>query len=244
MDEIKRICLWSGPRNVSTAIMYSFAQRADTHVVDEPLYGHYLRVSKAPHPGAEDVMAAMQCDGERVVQDVVLGLADKPVLFFKHMAHHLVDIDRKFLSQTTNVLLTRDPRDMLPSLAAVLEKPILRDTGYLVLVEILEQTLGSGGHPVVIEARELLRNPEVVLSQLCEEVGIDFDDVMLSWPAGSRPEDGNWARYWYANVHRSTGFAPYRPKTEPFPEELVPLLTECLPYYERLSQYAIRADGR
>ncbi|MGH9362868.1 MAG: sulfotransferase family protein, partial [Thermoanaerobaculia bacterium] len=133
-----RLNVWSGPRNVSTALMYSFAQRPDTRAIDEPLYGHYLRVSCAAHPHAAEVMAQMDCDGERVVRETILGPSDRPVLFCKQMAHHLVDLDRGFLAETANVLLTRDPRDVLPTLAKQLAQPALRDTGYAAQIELLE----------------------------------------------------------------------------------------------------------
>src|SRR5262245_14504199 len=134
---ILRLCLWSGPRNVSTALMYSFAQRADTRVLDEPLYAHYLRVSGAAHPGRDDVLRAMEPDGAKVVRDVVLGPSDRPVLFQKHMAHHLVDLDRGFLAKTTNVLLVRDPAEVAVTLAKQLGTPTLRDVGIRAQCELL-----------------------------------------------------------------------------------------------------------
>jgi hypothetical protein len=236
-----RINLWSGPRNVSTALMYSFAQRADTQVIDEPLYGHYLRVSQAEHPGREEVMAAMDCDGERVVREVILGPVAKPILFMKQMAHHLVEIDRGFLAQTVNVLLIRDPVQMLPSLVNNLRQPTLRDTGLAIQSELYRQLCEMGQQPPVLEAKQLLLNPEAVLSQLCHRLGIAFEPAMLHWPTGGRPEDGVWAPYWYQNVHRSTGFEPYRPKQAPFPAVLEPLLAECQPHYEFLASFAIQA---
>ncbi|MCB0174928.1 MAG: sulfotransferase family protein [Anaerolineae bacterium] len=237
-----RLSVWSGPRNISTALMYSFAQRADTRVVDEPLYGHYLSLSHADHPGREEVIAAMENDGERVVREVILGPCDRPVLFLKNMSHHLMELDWAFLNQLTNVLLIRNPEEMLPSLAENLAQPILRDTGYKFQVELLDYLLERGQTPPVLEARELLSNPASVLRQLCERIGLPFDQAMLHWPAGARPEDGLWAKYWYHNLHRSTGFMPYRPKTDPFPPHLQPLLDECRPYYERLLSYTIKAE--
>ena len=231
--------MWSGPRNVSTALMYSFRERADTTVVDEPLYGHYLRVTGADHPGDEEVMAAMDCDGDRVVREVILGPCERPVLFMKNMAHHLVQLDRSFLSRITNVLLIRDPREMLPSLAQQLPNPILRDTGLAQQAEILDLILAKGEKPVVFDAKYLLLDPPGVLKRACEMLGIPFQKAMLSWPPGPKPEDGVWARHWYHGVHASTAFASYRPKTEPFPEHLEPLLTECRPLYERLRRFAI-----
>ncbi|HEX6709230.1 MAG TPA: hypothetical protein VF068_02775 [Rubrobacter sp.] len=236
-----RLSVWSGPRNISTALMYSFRQRTDTVVVDEPLYGHYLRSTGADHPGAREVMEAMEGDGERVVREVILGPCERPVHFFKNMAHHLPGLDPAFLSSITNMLLIRDPTEMLPSLTRQLPSPTLRDTGLREQAGILDSILARGGDPIVLDARELLLDPPGVLRQVCARLGIPFEQAMLTWPAGPKPEDGVWARHWYHNVHASTGFAPYRPRTEPFPEHLKPLLKECLPHYERLRSYAIIA---
>ncbi len=241
MSECLKLSVWSGPRNVSTALMYSFRQRPDTGVVDEPLYGHYLRTTGAAHPGAREVLEAMEGDGGRVVREVILGPCERPVHFFKNMAHHLVGLDRKFLYRITNVLLIRNPQEMLPSLAEQLPEPTLRDTGLDRQVEILDVVLGRGEKPVVLEARELLLDPDGVLREACERLGLPFEEEMLRWPAGPKPEDGVWAKHWYRNVHASTGFAPYRPKAVRFPQRLEPLLEECLPLYEELRGYAITA---
>ena len=244
MSNPLRINLWSGPRNVSTALMYSFAQRADTRVVDEPLYAHYLVASGADHPGREDVLAWQDSHAERVIERVLLAPCDRPILFFKQMAHHLVpDVDRAFLSRTKNVLLVRDPREMLPSLAETLSAPTLRDTGLAMQEELLSELDRKGQDPPVLDARELLTDPRAVLGELCRRLEIGFDEAMLSWEPGPRPEDGIWARHWYANVHRSKGFEPYRPKRATFPRELEPLLAECAPRYERLVARAIKAPS-
>jgi hypothetical protein len=224
--------------------MYSFRQRSDAVVVDEPLYAHYLKTTGAGHPGVPEVMGTMDDDGERVVREVILGPCERQVHFFKNMAHHLVGLDRSFLSQITNVLLIRDPKEMLPSLAEQLPAPTLRDTGLDRQVEVLEVMLRGEGEPVVLDARELLLDPAGVLAEACERLGIPFEEAMLGWPPGPKPEDGVWAKHWYASVHASTGFAPYRPKTDPLPEGLEPLLGECLPLYERLRPYAITAGRR
>jgi hypothetical protein len=241
VSECLKLSIWSGPRNVSTALMYSFRQRPDTGVVDEPLYGHYLRTTGAAHPGAREVLEAMEGDGGRVVREVILGPCERPVHFFKNMAHHLVGLDRKFLYRITNVLLIRNPQEMLPSLAEQLPEPTLRDTGLDRQVEILDVVLGRGEKPVVLEARELLLDPDGVLREACERLGLPFEEEMLRWPAGPKPEDGVWAKHWYRNVHASTGFAPFRPKAVRFPQRLEPLLEECLPLYEELRGYAITA---
>ena len=223
--------------------MYSFRQRPDTLVVDEPLYGHYLKVTHAEHPGDREVLEVMDTDGERVVREIILGPCERSVHFFKNMAHHLTDLDRGFLGSITNVLLTRDPAEMLPSLATQLRNPTMRDTGLLQQVEILDHVLNRGDDPVVLDARQLLLDPPGVLRRACGMLDLPFYEEMLRWPAGPKPEDGIWAKHWYANVHASTGFSPYRPKADDFPERLAPLLEECAPLYERLREYAIPATG-
>ena len=231
----KRICLWSGPRNVSTALMYSFAQRSDTLVYDEPLYAHYLRHSEAHeyHPGADEVLASQESDGNQVIA-AMLAADEKPVLFFKNMAHHLLNLDRSFMKETVSVLLTRDPVEMLPSLAHVIENPTLDDVGYQLQAELADELAHRQLPMVVLEARSILMNPRKELTRLCKTADIPFEEAMLQWPAGRRPEDGVWAKYWYDSVHRSTGFGQYQPKSTPFPDHLKPLLEMCLPYYEQL----------
>lgn len=236
------ICLWSGPRNVSTAMMYSFAQRDDIRVVDEPLYGHYLRISGAPHPGRDEVLAATNGDGNTVMREL---LADQECdtsrrFFLKHMAHHLVGLDLGFLGGTTNVFLIRDPVEMLPSLTIQLPRAKLADTGLKRQWELFEYLCSCGQSPVILDSRELLLDPGGVLSTLCDRLGLAFDSRMLHWEAGARPEDGIWAPYWYQAVHQSTGWAPFVPKNH-FPKHLRPLLADCEPWYEKLYGYALRA---
>ena len=239
--ETLRINLWSGPRNVSTALMYSFAQRADTRVVDEPLYAHYLRVSGAKHPGRDEVLRSQENDGANVVREVVLGPCDRRVLFLKQMAHHLVELDRSFLRATSNVLLIRDPVEMLPSLVNQIPRPVLRDTAYAVQSELYDELWRIGQDPPVLDSRELLLDPRAVLGELCARLALPFEAAMLSWTPGARPEDGVWAPHWYQSVHLSTGFQPYHAKQAPLARRLKPLLEQCRPHYERLASLAIQA---
>ena len=240
----KPICLWSGPRNVSTALMYSFAQLSCVQVVDEPLYGHYLRVSGAQHPGREDVMNAMDCDGNAVMNDLLRHQArdSSRTLFAKHMAHHLIDLDLDFLHSTRNIFLVRDPREMLPSLTIQLPQASLSDTGLQRQWELFQSLTDSGQSPVILDSRELLLNPETVLQNLCGHLGLEFKTSMLTWKAGARPEDGVWAPHWYHAVHKSTGFAPFVAKSD-FPDHLLDLLNTCMPFYEKLYEHALRADS-
>lgn len=238
------ICLWSGPRNISTALMYSFAQRPDVRVVDEPLYGHYLRVTGACHPGRDEILAAMNCDGGAVMCDLLAQQADIAPhrLFLKHMAHHLIDLDLMFLQQTCNIFLLRDPREMLPSLFMQLPGAGLADTGLQRQWELFEYLRGAGQCPVILDAREILLDPRSVLQKLCEHLDLAFDPRMLRWDAGPRAEDGIWAPHWYQSVHQSTGFAAYERKSG-FPRHLQDLLDDCKPWYDKLFEHALRADA-
>ena len=225
--------------------MYAFAQRSDTHVIDEPLYAHYLQTKygtearDSTHPGTAEVMASMSTDSEQVIEEVILGPCEKPVLFMKQMAHHLINIDKRFLARTLNVFLIRNPREMLPSLTKVIGTPTLADTGFKTQHDLFIDLRAAGQSPPVLDARLLLENPSSVLCRLCERLELPFEASMLSWEAGGNPADGVWAPYWYQNVHRSTGFAPYRPKSEPFPAELEAVFAECSGYYAVLRQEAI-----
>ncbi len=235
-----RINLWSGPRNISTAMMYSFAQRKDTVVYDEPLYGYYLRSTNADvyHPGAQKVLSEMETDGDKVIS-MMEDDHGKPIAFFKQMTHHLHDLDKGFMKKMTNVILTRDPNDMLPSFAKEIENPTMIDVGYKAHLDLIKYFNSEGIKYVVLDSKKVLDNPKVVLEKLCERLSIPFDQTMLSWKPGAIPEDGSWAEFWYESVHKSSGFMEYKPKTAPFPDRLKPLLKECLPVYNELKTLAL-----
>ncbi|MGI8574157.1 MAG: sulfotransferase family protein [Egibacteraceae bacterium] len=241
-----RLAVWSGPRNVSTALMYAFAQRGDTRVLDEPLYAAYLARGEAlDHPGREEVLSAQHTDAERVIEECLLGPCSAPVLMAKHMAHHLRGLEDAhgdgwpFLAHFTNVLLTRAPRAMLASLAAKLAAPDLADTGLVEQVAVLESLVAVGETPIVITAEQVLADPTGALTALCARVGIDFDPGMMSWLAGPKPYDGVWARHWYAGVHRSTGLSPLRATPRELPAALEPLLAVCEPLHARLAAHVL-----
>mgnify|MGYP000524030665 CR=1 FL=1 len=238
------IAMWSGPRNLSTALMYAFAQRSDTTVVDEPLYAHYLThgAPATAHPGRAAILASQQPDGERVVREVLLGAYDTPVVFSKQMTHHLVNLQESFLQQADHILLIRPPRAIIHSYTKVIEQPGMRDVGIQQQLQLFQKLKEMGRLAAVLDCRELLKNPEAVLKQLCRQLQLPFKPAMLHWPAGPRPEDGVWAKYWYHNVHRSTGFQPYQEKPCPLPPHAEQLAQQCEPYYQTLFQYAIKAS--
>jgi len=242
---MQHVNVWSSPRNVSTALMYAFAQRSDTTVVDEPLYAHYLANGRPPtaHPGRAAILASQEQDGERVVREVLLGAYDTPVVFFKQMTHHLTNIRLDFLQCTDHVLLIRDPRAIIRSYAQVIPRPTLRDIGVEQQQALYEHLRRIGRLKAVLDARELLLDPEGVLRQLCERLQLPFEEGMLHWPAGPRPEDGVWAPYWYDRVHCSTGFLPYREAAVELPEYLEPLAEEARQYYEPLRAASLTASA-
>ncbi len=235
--------MWSGPRNISTAIMYSFAQRSDTCVVDEPFYAHYLLQSGAKHPGRATVIESQPKDPSVVIQNLMAHGKEKEVLFIKNMAHHMMNMDHSLeilFNKFEPVFLIRDPKEMLLSLDQTLTEPTLRDTGYQQLLTLFEVAENKDLPLTVLDSRELLKDPDFVLSALCEKLNISFDETMLSWPPGPIPEDGVWAKHWYHSVHQSTGFKPYTPKEETLPNRLKPLFEHCKTIYDRLFAHAIK----
>ncbi|MBK9637537.1 MAG: sulfotransferase family protein [Bacteroidetes bacterium] len=239
IENCKRICLWSGPRNISTALMYSFAQRPDTLVFDEPLYGHYLKNTDAKtyHPGADEVLASMETNGEKVIQ-MMMGNHPKEVVFFKNMGHHLLNLDPAFMRTVCNVILTRDPAEVIPSFAKEIENPSMLDIGFEAQVYLLNLLQEMGAEVFVIDSNTILRNPENELEKLCSNIGIPFFKDMLSWKPGPRPEDGVWAKHWYKNVHASSGFQPYKEKENILDDAFQALYQKALPFYKQLIEFS------
>ncbi len=237
-----RIAMWSGPRNISTAMMRSWGQRRDTIVCDEPLYAYYLQATGADHPGAAEVLMHHETDWASVVARLTGPIAGgKTVFYQKQMTHHLLpEIDRSWLDQLDNCFLIRDPGEMLTSLIRRLPEPELADTGLPQQVEIFERVRRTRGRvPPVVDAFDVLTDPEGTLKTLCNAVGLEFTDRMLAWPAGSRETDGVWAKHWYDSVEASAGFKPYRPKPEKVPARLERLHRECLEFYRELSPHRL-----
>ena len=234
------ISLWSGPRNISTTLMYSFAQRNDTMVVDEPLYAHYLSNSPARfyHPGADKILSEQNNNGNKVLQNL-LEQNEYPVYFLKNMTHHFIDLNHSFLSKMNHILLIRDPREVLLSYSKVIDKIEIKDVGYKKQLE-LKNLLEEKQIPfLVLDAKQVLLQPERQLRTVCKFVDLDFQESMLSWEKGAIPEDGSWAKYWYSSVHNSTGFKPYKEKTERLPEDLLPLYEKCDAIYQKIRNIAV-----
>jgi len=234
-----RIAMWSGPRTVSTALMRSFENRPDTVVVDEPLYAYYLARTGVDHPGRDEIIASMPTDWRTVLTELATAPlpAGASVYYQKHMTHHLLeDVDRGALAGLRHAFLIRDPRRLLTSYARVRSRPVLADLGLEQQVEIF-RTFGGP----VIDSADILHAPGPALAALCDALGIAFHPAMLSWPAGSRPTDGIWARHWYDSVWRSTGFgAGGQAAAVDLPPDLAPLAAQCQPFYDELAAHKLR----
>jgi Sulfotransferase domain len=229
---VNRIAMWSGPRTVSTALMRAWENRPDTIVVDEPLYAFYLDRTGIDHPGRAEVIASMPTDWRQVLRRLAAERVPPGVTVFyqKHMTHHLLpEVDRAMLAGLSHAFLIRDPQQLLASYARVRSEPALADLGLEQQAEIFR----AFGGPV-IDSGDILRRPRAALEALCAALGVGFDPAMLSWPQGSRPTDGVWARYWYDGVRVSTGFGPYREPAAQLPSRLEPLAARCQPFYEEL----------
>ena len=243
-DDVLRLAMWSGPRNISTAFMRSWGNREDTVVVDEPFYAHYLAVTGIAHPGRDEILAHHEPDWRRVVATLLAPLPPGVrVLYQKQMSHHLLpSMGREWLGQMTHAFLIRDPRSMIASLAGKLENFDLLATGLPQQVEIFEFELQRTGRPPpVVDADDLLRNPPVMLRALCATLDVPFSERMLWWPPGRRNTDGIWARHWYDRVDRSSGFEPPPARDEAaLSPRLAAIEAQCRPLYERLREHRLR----
>jgi hypothetical protein len=220
-------------------MMRAWGNRPDTFVIDEPFYAFYLRAAGKKHPGADEIIATGETDWRKVVEQCGRRLSaptGKKIFYQKQMTHHLLpEIDREWLVGMANCFLIRDPREVILSYIKKQGDPTLQDLGFVQQAEIFDWVRArTGSIPPVIDASDVLQNPEQILRLLCTAVAIEFDESMLSWPSGLRETDGVWARYWYGEVAKSTSFRPHQPKAEPVPERLRQIYERCRECYERL----------
>ncbi len=232
---MKVINLISGPRNLSTALMYSFAQREDMTVLDEPFYGYYLQNAslEIEHPSQKKILQTMELNEEKVIENIN-SLRKQKNVFVKGMAHHYLTDSPNFILNWENVILIRHPKKLIASFSKVIHTPTLNDIGIKKASELFLFLKKNGKTPIVIDSDELLKNPRNYLKKLCNLLEIPFTEKMLRWKKGGIPEDGIWAKHWYKNVHNSEGFAVQKSSSQPLPNHLEPLLAEALPYYEIL----------
>jgi hypothetical protein len=243
-SEPVRIAMWSGPRNISTAMMRSWENRPDTFVCDEPFYAHYLQATGLAHPVAAEVIASGETDWQKVVAQLSADVPEgKRIFYQKQMTHHLLpEIDRNWLGAVTNCFLIRDPAEVIDSYIRKNKDPALEDIGFVQQAEIFDWVrTHTGAIPPVIDAHDVLENPEKILRLLCKAVGVEFMEAMLSWPPGLRETDGIWAKHWYGEVECSTGFRkPASRERVPIPERLRGVYERSHECHARLYEYRLR----
>ncbi len=242
-----RIAMWSGPRNISTAMMRAWENRADTTVIDEPFYGYYLERTGAPHPGAREIIAGSETDWQKVVAQLTSETSPLSqrggtrIFYQKQMTHHLLpEVSRDWIPRVTSCFLIRDPAEVIVSYTKKNIKPRLEDLGFVQQLEIFDFVRKCTGQlPPVIDAADVLQNPERMLRLLCQALKVEFHAAMLSWPPGPRKTDGVWAKHWYREVELSTSFQPLRERTSVVPGHLQELHDHGRAIYDELYKYRI-----
>jgi hypothetical protein len=236
--------MWSGPRNLSTAMMRSFGSRTDTIVTDEPFYGAYLKDSGADQPMRKAVIASMDCNWASIAR-TLSGPASAPIWYQKHMAHHMVGpVAYDDLSGFRHAFLIRDPARVIASYANKRVTVTLADLGFENLLAYFEREVDRLGHaPPVIDSADVLADPEGMLKLLCSALDIPWDPAMLRWEAGRRATDGIWASHWYERVEASTGFGPAEESGPAIADSAANVLAACQPYFDRLKAHAIRSTA-
>ncbi|MGH8427057.1 MAG: HAD family hydrolase [Gammaproteobacteria bacterium] len=242
MTDGLRIAMWSGPRNISTAMMRAWENRGDTAVIDEPFYAHYLVESGADHPGREEVIASQSTDYTSVVKMLTGPIPDgKPIWYQKHMTQHILPgqpLD--WLAKLNNCFLIRSPEEVVASFTKTRPDAGVWELGFEQQTRLFDYVCEKfSAAPPVLDAADVLKNPARSLRALCECLGVAFSERMLHWPTGPRASDGVWAKYWYAAVERSSGFAPYRPRNIELNAFQQRLFARCRPHYEHLAAYRL-----
>ena len=238
-----RIAMWSGPRNISTAMMRAWENRADCVVWDEPLYGYYLDRTGIQHPGADEIIATHGCDADAIIARCIGEIPDgKPVFYQKHMTLHLLpELDRSWLAALENCFLLREPEPVIASYSAVRGEATLDDIGFVQQAELFDTVCDLRGEvPPVIDSREFLEHPEAQLRLLCDRLNLSFDPAMLHWPAGPRDSDGVWGKHWYSSVWESSGFAAPRERDTKLSPAARKIAEAARPYYEKLYTHRLR----
>ena len=236
-----KLAMWSGPRNLSTAMMYAFANRADFSAVDEPFYAAYLARTGQAHPMREEVVASQSTDPAVVVRELLgPNPGGAPHVYHKHMTQHMIPgVARDWLGEVANVFLIRHPARVVASFSAKYENPTMDDIGFAHQAELFDEVTALGHVPLVLDSADIRNDPEGMLRRVCAEIGLDFDPAMLSWSMGPKPFDGVWAPVWYGSVHRSSGFAGPEGPLPQMEGADAGLVEAALPFYERLARHRL-----
>lgn len=236
-----RLAVWSGPRNISTAMMYSFANRSDFDAVDEPFYASYLNYTGLNHPMRDDILGSQPTDPREVIETLTgeqnVGSSNQ---YQKHMAQHMIaEIPREWMLDVTNVFLLRHPARVVASFAKKHPNPTANDIGFSQQVALFKYLRDAGQNPLVLNSEDLRQNPDAKLRQLCEGLGIEFQSTMLRWPKGGMSCDGVWARHWYGAVHSSSGFGDKEGALPHLSNQLSDIVNNVLADYEFMMKLSL-----
>ena len=231
-----RIAMWSGPRNISTAMLRSWENRPDTQVVDEPFYAFYLNKTRSPHPCFEAVLQSQSDNYEQVVSELTQTACKSQVQYQKHMTHHmLTGTDLSWVKKLQHCFLIRSPAQVVNSYTRSRGVCSAEDIGIQRQFELYQDICEISGQDIpILDSNDVLKNPEGILKLLCEKLGVAFMPEMLNWPPGSRTSDGVWAKHWYKNVDNSSGFAPYSAKQLRLNDAQLSVVNQVQPFYEQL----------
>ncbi|GEQ84643.1 branched chain amino acid aminotransferase [Patiriisocius marinistellae] len=223
--------------------MYSFAQRKNIKVLDEPFYAYYLhnKDKRVKHPSENEIFKSMEISEEKIIAQIEKQALKKDV-FIKGMAHHYLSNKPQFILNWENIILIRHPQKLLTSFSKVIENPTIDDIGIKKASQLFTFLSQSGNVPLIIDSDELIKSPKVYLQKICEKLKIPFSEKMLKWKKGGIPEDGVWAKHWYKNVHNSQEFSVQKSTKQKIPERLLPVLDEALDYYNILKNYILKND--
>ena len=233
--------MWSGPRSISTALMRSFENRPDTFITDEPFYAHYLHKTGIDHPFREEVMADGNTDWNSAADEITGPIPEgKDIWYQKHMAqHNLPGCEMKWVKKLTNCILIRHPREVMLSYLINYEITSISQLGYPQQIDLYNMLTKQGKQPLILDAIDVLKNPDAALKLLCMKLCIPFYDDMLSWPTGRRESDGIWGGHWYGSVEASTGFHLYAEKTGDLPLKYQDIYAASLESYQHLYPHRI-----
>ena len=240
-----KIAMWSGPRNISTALMRSFENRKDTFVSDEPFYAYFLKESGEDHPARKEILNEQSSDWATVSKILTGDIPNKkPIWYQKHMAHHIFKYsDLTWIKNVTNLFLVRDPKEVIVSYQKRFPLTSHLQLGYNQQVQIAKTIADfTGDFPIVINAKDVLMNPKKVIMMICDMININFEVEMLSWPSGKRDSDGVWAPHWYSEVEKTTAFQPYSQKNVVLDSKWKDIYNSCMTDYEFLNSCSIKVD--
>lgn len=240
-----RIAMWSGPRNLSTAMMRSFGARADTSCLDEPFYAAFLKITGIDHPLRDETLAVQESNPDTVAAQLLAGWpTEAAIQYQKHMTHHMVGgVPTDWMAHVRHAFLIRHPSRVLGSYAKKRQEVTLEDIGFIQQAKLFDRVRAlTGTNPAVVDSDDILRHPKSALAALCNALSIPYTDQMLSWSKGPKEEDGPWAPHWYDGVWNSTGFEAAPGPLPDLPHELQALAERAIPYYEKLASLKIAVD--